>query len=208
MSILTNSNHEETQEYKHEHKEQLCYYTNELYPKEEIIKYTMRNRGYGSIFDCDSYKIQLHKDVAKELEDKGVLKAEWFDNDKMLLTDEEMFEDYAHEKDINKFIESLNVYNREYIQNCNNWFLGKMDRNDWIEMFKEQVENNLETCNYCKDILDCDSPYNIPWYEDGIWKCYNNDNFYLIPQLDGKQEGCLRPCTEINHCPKCGRLLC
>lgn len=130
---INNISKEELQEYKHKNRERLCYYTNELYNEDELVKYTLKNRGYGSIFDGDNFTIQINKYIAKALEDENILKTEWFDNDKVIMDLGRGFVGYKHENEIGQFIKSLIIENREYIENCDNWLMGKIDRYDWIK---------------------------------------------------------------------------
>jgi hypothetical protein len=50
-----------TREYKHLHKEKLCYLCDELVHDEEndLLLLTISNRGYGSIFDDCRFSVQL-----------------------------------------------------------------------------------------------------------------------------------------------------
>lgn len=142
MSKITSI--QDTQGYKHEHKSNLCYYTNELYDISEIVKYKLSNRGYGSIFDCDTFTIQLNKEVAKELDKEGILKAEWFDNVLMENDNEEEYiKTYKHEYDILHFINNLIVENQEYVLNCDNTLMGQIDREDWIVMRMKELDNQI-----------------------------------------------------------------
>ena len=203
----------ELQEYKHSNKERLCYYSNELYDKTDIVKYKMTNRHFGSIFDGDTYEIQLQKDIAKDLDDNDILKKEWFDNNKMKIgVDRHGCAEYEHEQDIYNFIKGLSIYNREYIENCDNYLISKSNRDVWIkDEYKPAMINNRlkdvdEDCDFCKELLDYNSACYLPWYEEGI--CHSEYNvFYLIPQLDGELEDSLRPYMEIEYCPKCGKKL-
>lgn len=139
MSIFISTNN--TQDFKHIHKSNLCYYTNNLYPSEELLTYKLSDRGYGSIFDGDTFYIQLNKTTANELDQKGILKADWFRNDLMINDSEVKYiKIYKHEYDILHFINNLIVENQEYILNCDNALMGKMDREDWIVMRMREID--------------------------------------------------------------------
>lgn len=121
------------QNFKHENRERLCYYTNELYDEQDIVKYEMNNRGYGSSFMGDTWTLQLHKDVAKQFEIEGKLNSEWFDNDKMYIETADGYEYYNHEDEIVSLILNIPIIeNREYIMNCTNTYDGNLDREEWI----------------------------------------------------------------------------
>lgn len=126
------------QQFKHENRAKLCYYTNELYDEQDIIKYEMSGRGFGSIYDADTWTLQLHKDIARELENDGILCAIWFDNESMVVEDG-YFKEYQMEEEIAQFIETLPIPNQEYIKNSENYLMGCIDRNDWISDKEAQL---------------------------------------------------------------------
>lgn len=195
-NILTNS-----QEYKHQNKERLCYYTNTLYDKEDIIQYTLSDRGYGSIFDGDEFQIQIQKDVAKELECKNILRAEWFDNQAMRVINGELYEEYTHEEDIENFINILIVENQEYIRNCDNWMMSSIDREDWIKTEKK-FNKKPNNCICYEEFMSKEEAYTYG-HTEGIYYDEKNSIFYYV---SGSESG-ERNFVSINNCPKCGREL-
>lgn len=127
-SININS---QDQNFKHLHKSQLCFYTNELFHEDEIVKFEMKNRGYGSIYDADTWTLQLHKDVAKDLDNKNILCEIWFDNECMAYNNG-YNKEYLMEAEIMEFVNSLPIPNQEYIKNGENYLIGSIDRDAWI----------------------------------------------------------------------------
>ena len=121
-----------TQEFKHAHKECLCYHCNTLQKDSRHLKtFEIKNRFGKSLFAHEHFTIQLCSQCALELE----IEIEWFDNDSCLLSDGS----YLHEHYIVGMVETFPIENQEYIFNCYNDIFcdnvnGKrISREDWIE---------------------------------------------------------------------------
>lgn len=114
---------------KHVNKERLCYCCNELQESSEHInKYVIKNRKFGSLFQDDNLAIQLCNSC------KNKVNKDWFDNIKMKKHSTGTYiEEYNKEEDIYNLIESFPIENQEYVLNCDNGLLDKMDREDWIK---------------------------------------------------------------------------
>lgn len=117
--------------HNHQHKDKLCFHCNELQDtKDKIIIYEIKNRGYGSIYDCDEFQIQLCPECAEKLK----VNKDWFDNEKMGLEREDGTYDYFCENNIKELVDKFPTYNQEYISNCYNSLMPymKIDRDDWL----------------------------------------------------------------------------
>lgn len=120
------------QEYKHEHREQLCYHCNNLQESSELIKkFTISNRKGKSYFANEKFTIQLCKGCVQDLE----IAEEWFDNK---LCYNKTSENYRYEPYILGMVETFPIENQEYIFNCyNSDFCShedekRINREDWI----------------------------------------------------------------------------
>ncbi len=111
-----------TREEKEMNQKRLCYKCDTLKDSEDEINYygIWRSRGYGSIFDNDSFTIQIcNKCTRPEYKI-------WFDENPVV--EEGYVEFYEHEENIWNLIKSFVVENQEYVLNDH------MDRSDWIAM--------------------------------------------------------------------------
>lgn len=114
---------------KHLNKEKLCFKCNNLKNnKEEINIFKVRERHYGSIFHGDCFEVQLC-DKCKALIDE-----DWFNNEP--IRQHQGVSVYHEENKLYKFLNSFVIENKEYVFNCDNDLMPKMDRNDWILMNK------------------------------------------------------------------------
>ena len=123
----------EVQNFKHEHKECLCFNCNNLHAKENIQTYRIHGRGYGSVFDTMDFNIQLCPDCAEKID------VNCFNNAQVgVLGIEEI---YYREDLLEEFIDGFRIENQEYIYNTDSYFEDKIARKDWIEMMKEENED-------------------------------------------------------------------
>lgn len=136
-------NKKDSQIFKHNNKERLCFCCNTLQDhKDDIQVFKINNREYGSIFDGDEMEIQLCPECAKKV------KQEWFDETPEY--DEDNIEVYKLEDKIREFIDTniTVVENLEYIYNCPNRLMipPKIDRDDWIktEMTLKNIKSRLQ----------------------------------------------------------------
>ena len=103
---------------------QLCYKCNNLY--EHIEVFTVKNRRFGSIFQDDCFSVQLCNDCKK------LIVADWFNNTPISIKGDFFIYDGEHE--LNKFMKSFPIENQEYVYNCDNYMLPKIDREEWIKL--------------------------------------------------------------------------
>lgn len=143
---------------KHLNREGLCYHCDALQEsKEDLLKFTIKNRGYGSIFDGDEFTIQLCPECAKKLK----INAKWFDNDLTMVMDttNDVVEEYLGEIQINSIIDKFPIENQEYIRNCESTLIPyiHMDREDWIKHTKQGDMNEyiLELFDSCQNGSEC-----------------------------------------------------
>ena len=116
------------QEHKHSNKEHLCFHCNQLVGKENIIKYDINNRGFGSDFDSMKFSIQLCNHCDKELE----VEPEWFDNEVCFNS---LTGDWLNELYIGYMVEQFPIANQEYIYNCENLLCPSMEREEWLKEY-------------------------------------------------------------------------
>lgn len=107
---------------KHLHKDKLCFKCNDI--KEHINEFKIRDRGYGSIFQGDSFTIHLCDECKK------LIDLECFNNNAKGLDNN--FNKYEKESELYSFMKSFIIGNQEYVFNCDNEILPKIDRYDWI----------------------------------------------------------------------------
>lgn len=191
-----------------------CYNCGHTYNERDIKKYRIHERDYTSQFAWIDAEIPLCKECQKDINE------DWF-SEKAIHVEYGMFDQYIYpeEEELFDYICSFQLEYQEKI--FNQGFGGdKLTREEWIEqqrkILKSLYSNNndknikngdkLKSCDFCKDLLDCNEIDEIPWYEEGIFHIYDN-GFYLIPRQDGRQEDYLRPHIEIEYCPKCSRKL-
>lgn len=112
-------------EKKHKNKEHLCYCCDTLQQDTtKIKKYTISNRGYGSIFDMSRFTVQFCEKCDKEeysiwFEEKGIISGDYIE--------------YVYETQVKNLINSFIVENQEYVwNNMNDGYY--MERQDWIDM--------------------------------------------------------------------------
>ena len=122
-----------TQEFKHNHRERLCYYCNQLQNKtHDIQRYTIKNRVGKSLFAHEQFTIQLCKDCVQDLE----IDAQWFDNDECY---NYMDSSYCYERYILAMVREMPIENQEYILNsynalfCSHANDKRVSREDWIK---------------------------------------------------------------------------
>ena len=108
------------QKHKHENKDGLCYLCNNI-KFGEINLFKISNRIYGSIFQGDSFTIQLCEDC------KMFVNPMWFDNNKTINES-----GYKYENFIETLIDMFPIENQEYVKNCTNHLHPPIDREDWI----------------------------------------------------------------------------
>lgn len=124
-----------TQNYKHKHKEHLCFHCNQLKNSGELIKHSMGGRDYLSDFDSMTFEVQLCKECYEEL---GV-EPEWFDNEASYnnITGQWQYESYLH-----NLFELFPICNQEYVYNCKNSLCPpdqEMSRETWIRSQEEEA---------------------------------------------------------------------
>lgn len=201
-------------------EEVTCYCCGHTYDKEDIKIYKIHERDFNSHFAWIDADIPLCKECQKDIEE------DWF-SEESIQVNYGMVDEYIYpqEEDLFDFVCSFPLEYQEKIFNQGFAFSDKdrLTPEEWMEQQKKvlksiygydndeniEKENEVETCDFCKDLLDdlyYDEPCNIPWYEGGIW-CSENNDFYLIPRLDGEQVDSVRPYIEIEYCPKCSRKL-
>ena len=123
----------EVQNFKHEHKECLCFNCNKLHAKENIQIFRVSGRGYGSVFDTMDFNIQLCPDCLEKID------VNCFNNANVgILGIEEV---YYREDLLEEFINNFRIENQEYIYNTDTEFEDKIARKDWIEMNKEEDQD-------------------------------------------------------------------
>lgn len=190
-----------------------CYNCGHTYNNKDIKKYRIHERGYNSEFAYIDAEIPLCRECQKNIEE------DWF-NEKAIQVEYGMFDEYIYygEEELFDFISSFPLEYQEKIFNQGFAYTEKLSPEEWIEQQKKvlkslygnnndkniEEEDKLKACDFCKDLLDYKSVYDVSWYEEGIY--HNYDRYYLVPQLDGEPEG-LRPYIETEYCPKCGRKL-
>lgn len=123
---------------KHLNKERLCYHCDTLQEsKDNILRFTIKDRGYGSIFDGDNFTIQLCPECAKKLK----INEKWFNNEITIVLDttNDIVDEYVGEINIDKIIDTFPIENQEYIRNCENSLVPyiHMDREEWIKHTKQ-----------------------------------------------------------------------
>lgn len=139
-----------SREEKHLNRERLCYHCDTLQDsKEDLLMFTIKDRGYGSIFDGDEFTIQLCPECSKKLK----IKNKWFDNEKTIILDttNDIVEEYLGEIQIDSIIDKFPIENQEYIRNCENKLMPyiTIDREDWIKHTKQKdmTEHLLDLFN-------------------------------------------------------------
>lgn len=122
-----------TQEFKHENKERLCFYCNELQgSKKDICNFVIKGRKGRSLFADEHFTIQLCSHCVEELE----VSKEWFDNELCYNTNNQI---YNYETYILGMVNTFPIENQEYVFNCYNSNFCKnvnekrMSREDWIK---------------------------------------------------------------------------
>lgn len=138
---MMNDNKEMSRKEKHLNRRRLCYCCDTIQESEDDLqKFTIKNRGYNSIFDGDNFTIQLCPRCAKKL---GVIQS-WFDNDKVAIMDKinDIVDEYLGENAIDKIIDKFPIENQEYIRNCNSDLMPyiQMDRDDWIKDASKSIK--------------------------------------------------------------------
>lgn len=122
------------QNYKHKHKEHLCFHCNELKGQhEELIKHSIGGRDYLSDFDSMSFEIQLCNECYEAL---GV-EAEWFDNN---VAYDATTGQWQHEGYLHNLFELFPICNQEYVYNCTNSLCPpdqELSREVWIRLQEE-----------------------------------------------------------------------
>ncbi|MGL4571756.1 MAG: hypothetical protein ACRCVJ_11905 [Clostridium sp.] len=116
------------QQYKHLHKDKLCFHCNNL--QHNIKIYSMGDRiDEESLFDGDRFNIHL----CSHCIDKLKVKEDWFNND---IAYNEDTDTYDFEQNIVKLIKGFPICNQEYCLNIDNEVIysRKIDREDWINI--------------------------------------------------------------------------
>jgi hypothetical protein len=144
--------------------------------KDNITKFTIYGRGYGSAFDNINTYLQLC-DKCKQL-----VKQEWFDEEPKLI--DEFIEEYQYEDNILNFIKTLPLEGQELFYNrCANGAGASyyMEPQDWIDYYlgilphekcKEYGLYSLEEKKAYKErFATCEHPINII-YDDGSKGCW------------------------------------
>lgn len=170
----TNTN---SREYKHEHRDKLCYCCDEVQENESRLhELRISGRGYGSSFDnFNSYILLCDKCLKQKYK-------EWFNEHNDIYDD--FNETYEHEKDIGDLVNSLPLENQEYFWNSNAYGASAsiiMDRQDWIDMkngtmtdekYKEySMYSPSEKKAYKEKFPTCEYPVN-KIYDDGSKGCW------------------------------------
>lgn len=122
-----------TQNYKHKHKEHLCFHCNELKNHGELIKHSISGRDYLSDFDSMTFEVQLCKECYEAL---GV-EPEWFDNEKSY---DKVTGQWHNESYLHNLFELFPICNQEYVYNCANSLCPpdlEMSRETWIRSQEE-----------------------------------------------------------------------
>lgn len=123
-----------TQDYKHKHKEHLCFHCNELKGQhEELIKRSIDGRDYLSDFDSMTFEVQLCHECYELL---GV-EDEWFDNS---VAHDETTGQWHCEGYLHNLFELFPICNQEYVYNCKNSLCPpdqEMSREAWIRLQEE-----------------------------------------------------------------------
>lgn len=154
-----------SREGKHLHKKNLCFKCDKLVVNETyIVKLTLNNREYGSIFDSSSFTIQLCH---------GCMKPEymgWFEEIPTIKT---FTGEYKHENQIYALIDSFIIENQEYVRNVGGYGI---DRQDWIDMeYGVLVEEKYEAYGmYSPKVIEayekrysiCQNPVNITYIDE------------------------------------------
>ena len=132
---LINKGKDISQEYKHKHKEGLCFCCNKLFDKDNIKKFRVHGRGYGSLFDTMNFTVQLCPDCLEKID------VNWFNNK---LYDELWGYSTRLEKELWNYLNHFRIENQEYIFNTTTEFEDAIDREDWIKINKEEDEDVRE----------------------------------------------------------------
>lgn len=114
---------------KHLHKDKLCFKCNNI--KEHINKFNVSERKYGSIFQGDSFTINLCDECAK------LIDVRCFNNNSQRINNN--LNQYEKEHELYRFMKSFIIENQEYVFNCDNEILPSIDRDEWINSNIVQV---------------------------------------------------------------------
>jgi len=177
ISMVKLNSLKQEREYKHLHKEKLCYCCDTLQESEKDIhihKISNYDRGYGSNFDGSNIEIQMCSKCDKD-------EYEAYFNEMPRIKNNGYYEEYQYEEEIADLINSFIFENQEYVWNHEDGYT--MDRQDWLDM-----KNNILPHEKYKH-YNLYSPWEEKAYEERFPTCQHPVNVIY----DDNSKGCYCP---------------